>query len=717
MIEDTPLKATRGDKLGFGEMAHHLASSFLQNDLTHGFVIGVEGAWGSGKSSLVNLSLEALRQKKDGPRMVRFAPWLVGNRSELLAQLFSDLEPIILKSVPSTEKDETKRVLAKYSQVSSGLATIADLAEMIGTPWAGKLSKLLKVSGSKAAKLSENSLGELKDSLREKLKKLERPIIVFVDDLDRLEPSEAAEVLRLVKAVADFPNVAYVLAYDHDVLAKSIEHANGISDGGAYLEKVVQASFKVPKAMGFDLRNWLRSEVLQLLEGSDVSSDAIDRLEVVFHQWTGQFIETPRDVVRLLNSLKLNFMPVRGQVDPGDMVFLQMVRAKNSALFNWIESYVSDLSAVGDWGHIPRGSQERMGASLLAAIDEEGEALTRFIYALGEHLPGFDMLSLHHSESEFRVLSLSDFDELQPFDVGKRLASPNHYRYYFSFSAPSGALSDSALNHFLSACEADAEKALVTFRQMIEMQRPQGGRMAEVLLDRILAVRSSITFCQIRGLFSVLGEALDELVPFAKTEYGRPEFLQGGRREVFGLIAQVSDPDLRKGILRSLYSDGKSMAWLVGIIREATFEHKAQGSQGIPEDDRLLSAEEFELIRAEFLRRLAGADPSDLLQVPHFLSLMFAWHQAGDEEGALGWIAQQTESEAGFIDVLERMKSWSQSSSEGVQYKLRHETLNTFFGGVEKTQERLKAIVEDESAQPGLSSRAQGLLGKFDDFS
>lgn len=717
MIEDTPLKATKSDRLGFGEMARHLASSFLQNNLSRGFVVGVEGAWGSGKSSLINLALEELIRQKDGPRVVRFAPWLVGNRNELLAQLFSDLEPVILKSVPATEREETKAILGRYAQVSSGLAALADLAEAGGFPWAGIAARVLKRSSGKAAKLSENSLGELNEDLRKKLEKLNHPIIVFVDDLDRLEPTEAAEVLRLIKAVADFPNVAYVLAYDVDVLARSIEQAIGISDGRAYLEKVVQASFKVPKAMSFDLRNWLKAEVLQLLEGLDMSSESTDRLDGVFHNWCSQFVETPRDVVRVLNSLKLNFMPVRSQVDPGDMVFLQMVRAKNRLLFNWIESYVSDLSAIGDWGHITPGSHERMGASLLAAIGKEGEELTRFVYALEEHLPGFDMMALHQEESEFRVFSLSGVDELQPLDACKRLASPNHYRYYFSFSAPSGTISDPELQQFLSACESDAEQALVRFRQMIEIQRPQGGRLAEVLLDRVLAARASILDSQIQGLFWVLGEALDELVPFAKTDYGRPKFLLGNRREVFGLIAQVSDFDLRSDILRTLYSTGKSMAWLVGIIRETTFEHGAKGERSVPERDRLLSAEEFELIKGEFLKRLAGAAPSDLLQVPHFLSLMFAWHQVGDEEGALGWISQQTESETGFLDVLERMKSWSQSSSEGVQYKLRPETLNTFFGGAEKVHDRLLTISGDNGGDACLRSRAKVLLGKFDDGS
>lgn len=181
------------------------------------------------------------------------------------------------------------------------------------------------------------------------------------------------------------------------------------------------------------------------------------------------------------------------------------------------------------------------------------------------------------------------------------------------------------------------------------------------------------------------------------------------------MIANVEEADLRSDILRELFSGGKSMAWLTGIIREATFEHGAKGERSKPEGDRLLSAEEFELIKSEFLKRLVEAVPSDLMQIPHLLSLMFAWHQVGDEEGALSWISQQTESDSGFLDVLERMKSWSESSSVGVQYKLRPETLETFFGGVPAVHARLKKISADASGQAGLRSRAEVLLGKFDD--
>ncbi|AYE85585.1 hypothetical protein B5M07_05275 [Sulfitobacter sp. D7] len=710
-----PLENSDRDKLGFGEIAHHLADSFLLNDLSSGFVVGVEGAWGSGKSSLINMALEELHRKRNGPKIVKFAPWLIGNREELLTQLFSDLEPVILGSLPSDEQDKTKEILKRYVRASSGLAAIADLADLGGIPLAKKIGNLVRNSGSKAAELLEPSLGELNAKLRKKLEELQHPIIVFIDDLDRLEPAEAAEVLRLVKAVADFPNVAYILAYDPEVLAKSIERAIAISDGKAYLEKVVQASFKVPKAMNYDLRNWLRTELFQLLDAENLGSDTADRLERALNQWCGEFVETPRDVIRLMNSLKLNFLPVKGRVDPGDMVFLQMVRIKNSALFNWIEDYVSNLSAIGDWGYISPGAHERLGASLLAAISADGSERNQFLYALQEHLPGLDLASLHRDGEEFRVFDLSDSDELRSFSASKRLASPNHYSLYFSFSGPSGSISDLELDQFLGACAEKPEIALSRFRQLVVSKRPQGGRFAEVLLDRILGVSGRIGPSEIQGLFSVLGEAIDDLVPVAKTYSGYSQFLKGNRHEVFGLIGIIGDPSLRKHTLRTLFSEAKSLAWLTGIVREAVFEHGVSGHRAEPENARLLSNEEFELVRGIFLRRLTEVPPSELMETPQFLSLMFAWHQAGDPEGALSWIANQTATDRGLLEVLQKMMSWSESSAHGVQCKLRPDTLDIFFGGRSAVQDRLEKIAADDNVDAADRSCAARMLTKFDD--
>ena len=71
-------------------------------------------------------------------------------------------------------------------------------------------------------------------------------------------------MLRLIRAVADFPNVIYVLSYDTEVVAKTLQKAVQVDDGLAYLEKIIQVSFRVPRPEAFDLRRWFQDEVRAL---------------------------------------------------------------------------------------------------------------------------------------------------------------------------------------------------------------------------------------------------------------------------------------------------------------------------------------------------------------------------------------------------------------------------------------------------------------------
>src|SRR4029077_2175094 len=71
-------------------------------------------------------------------------------------------------------------------------------------------------------------LSELKDQLSKSLLELGHRFIITIDDVDRLEPAEVIEILRLVRSVVDLPNVIYLLCYDSGTLARNIETAVGV---------------------------------------------------------------------------------------------------------------------------------------------------------------------------------------------------------------------------------------------------------------------------------------------------------------------------------------------------------------------------------------------------------------------------------------------------------------------------------------------------------
>lgn len=246
---DRPLEPSGEDKLGFRLLARELAISLVEYSANSGFVVGIEGAWGTGKSSLVNLTLDEIEAFGDRAICVRFAPWLVGSRDTLLEALFSELELAIAKIKDREASEVVASAAAKaldqlrvYARKAGSLSGIADIAALLGVPAAGTIGEVLRKIGDVASvETSEKSLLEIKAELEKSLLLLPKKIILVIDDLDRLEPSEALEVLRLIRAVADFPSIVYLVCFDKVVLGNAIAQELGIDDGQEYLKKIVHS--------------------------------------------------------------------------------------------------------------------------------------------------------------------------------------------------------------------------------------------------------------------------------------------------------------------------------------------------------------------------------------------------------------------------------------------------------------------------------------------
>jgi hypothetical protein len=281
MDGDRPITRREDDRLGFSRVADHLARAILDLPASEGFVFGIEGKWGTGKTTLINLAKETLKAHGEPPEIIDFAPWLVGQRDELLSALFDELATAAVRIDPVDDavegdeagshlrklrrKEDLKKALGEklqtFGAVAGTVGKIAKVASVASVPGAEFLSALAEHS-SEAAKqfVGTPSVAKRKAELVAALKQLSRRIVVFVDDLDRLEPREASEVLRLMRAVADFPNVIYVLTFDPEVLAKTLAKSIQLEDGAAYLEKIVQVSFRVPRPEAFDLRRLVQHQ-------------------------------------------------------------------------------------------------------------------------------------------------------------------------------------------------------------------------------------------------------------------------------------------------------------------------------------------------------------------------------------------------------------------------------------------------------------------------
>jgi hypothetical protein len=745
---DRPITTKEDDRLGFTPVAEHLAHAIADETAPDGLVFGIEGRWGSGKSTLINLTIEALRRIGGrAPEIITFSPWLVGERDELLRTLFDELATAAVKIDPVDTADQSQpnstatgwgwkrrgpdehwklkqreelkqglgTKLQTFGAVTSTLGKLARAGGAMGIPLADLMGTALERSADAAQVLAAGgSISKRKMELIGALKLLSRPIVVFVDDLDRLEPREAVEVLRLIRAVADFPNIIYVLSYDPTVVAQTLSKAVQVDDGAAFLEKIVQVSFRVPRPEAYDLRRWLWSEVQKLfaeeLQSSPSDQSIPQRLARAIEVQGGRYLKTPRDVVRVLNALRLHGLPVRSRIDVPDMVWLQLVRIGNPDLYAWVEEYLVDVSAVSNGAVVTTDSARSMAQRMQQLLQLEDLEVIRAIMDLQEILPG--LLPPEQGQTQIRVYQDLNKLALEPLVAARRLGSPQHYRYYFAFSQPSGTVSDVEVTQFIETAARSPEDALLLFTTMSRVARPQGGNAAEVLMDRLAAIADKIPATAIGGIVRAFAQTMDA-PEFSHTvrDFGVRLTWHVANRIVELLLPRTSD-DQRKAVLRQLFAEGGAIGWLTHILRGEIFAHGHHGDRPTPPERWLLTTDEFNEALATMLRRYREMPPAALSQVPNFLSLLYAWKQGSGTDEARDWVTAFTATDQGLLTFLSSARSWTASTARGVYYPLKREEVQPFID-VDAAIARVNAIIQRATATTDEKNRARELLNAF----
>src|SRR5260370_14754855 len=204
-------------------MAKNVARYVGSSSAREGLVIGIEGQWGSGKSSILNLLSDELRSVPN-VSVVRFDPWIIGDRDAMVTTLIGDLATKVDALQADSEgalgkikkeSAELANALRIYGATASrGLSRLSKLGSLLGLPSepvAAGLDSLTKILEGRA---KPAPISVQRKELFSGLRKFGQRFVVVIDDLDRLEPREAGEVTRLIPAVGDFPHVVYLLCHD-----------------------------------------------------------------------------------------------------------------------------------------------------------------------------------------------------------------------------------------------------------------------------------------------------------------------------------------------------------------------------------------------------------------------------------------------------------------------------------------------------------------------
>jgi predicted KAP-like P-loop ATPase len=393
---DSPKTSITEDDLGWEKHVDRVISAIEINSSREGFTIGLAGSWGSGKSTFLNFLLERL--KKDGrARVFPFNPWTYP-KDDLVASFYWDLSKVLdiefMHSKYSKAASVCKRLARVFTAISPTHESSIDLVKValpsyalafvptilwnllgLQTVWLvvgivislvalTVMTTIITATGEEMSTLAKETatLEQLKRELAKALSTTEQPIVVMVDDVDRLPPKQMCEVFQIIKNNCDLPGIVYVVAYDRDVVEQALTKEYGPLYRH-FVDKIVQLDVGLPPVERHYLDKYVSSELEEIIGA--LPSDW--KTHWLSDRWSNYFLidlrwyyTTLREAKRILNGIRLSVWSVLGEKHPEvniiDFLSIEFMRLKYPSIY----AHIRDNKAIYVGTALP---SEILGAS------------------------------------------------------------------------------------------------------------------------------------------------------------------------------------------------------------------------------------------------------------------------------------------------------------------------------------------------------------------
>ncbi|MBF0387999.1 MAG: NTPase KAP [Candidatus Omnitrophica bacterium] len=406
---DNPIKTEADDALGRARVAKSFAEQVLSLDVDEGVVVGVLGPWGSGKTSFINLARTSL--EKSGALVVDFNPWMFSGAEQLVDSFFIEISAQ-LKVRP--ELAEIAKEFEDYGEIFSGLDSLPYLGRWIqGGRAAGQLV-------NKFLNRRRQGVPSLREKVQKALGLLKKPIVIVLDDIDRLTTEEIRHIFRLVRLTANFRNLIYIVAFDRKRVEQALEE-QGIP-GRSYVEKILQLAVDLPVVPDDVLNKQILESIDKTLEGIEKTGHFDEAIfSDVFIEVIRPLIRNMRDVRRYTAGLRGTVKHLEGQIALVDVLALEAVRIFLPDVFIYMQQSVRALTATSDGfgsSHADAELKDRVESMLKVSSDQRNALVAmikRLFPAARRHIEN------NHYGSEWKKNWLRD----------RRVAHEDVLRLYF----------------------------------------------------------------------------------------------------------------------------------------------------------------------------------------------------------------------------------------------------------------------------------------------
>lgn len=626
---DIPETDPDNDALGYSQYAKEIAKTIVTIKSNDGFVIAVTGEWGSGKTTTLNYIEQYLTTKSDdislnisdAPLILHFNPWLFSGHQDIIFQFFSQIYSEFKKTKIDTKK--LQPIFEKLFEFGSLLATISTPAGF----FFGSTFSLLKKVAKKDEEKTIDKILKLRHELTSLLKDQNKSVLILIDDVDRLTATEIQELFRALKAVANFPKMIYLLAYDCEYVTEAFENPTigGLvsrGKGHEYLEKIVQLSLPLPPPKASALDIFMRKEI-------DAACAPFNELHYDFAHWTwitqggiDHFVNTPRKVKRLANSLKILYPPIKDDVNVVDFIGLEVLKQHLPSVYQKIRDnpYILLDDRSFFFGYTltkPEDLQERYYSGLLeGVVNEDKEAAIRIIINLFPNSrqnldPKF---SYYHYENK----------ELRRDRI---CSSLHHFWRYFRFELSDDDLSTQEILWLLTK-NWTSEILLTYLLEQFDKKIPNGHSRLSILLDtlpKFIDQTTSNAFLLI--LLNSLGTLDDKVFTNSDNSpqmFG-PQDNMGRIKVLMKIILEHLPSNQIPETVNGLFRNGTSIPALTAILGMFSAQQGRYGNQiSSTPTVSIETVSSIEKIWLEKIRQFAG-NKEKFFSAPHIQTILYVW--------------------------------------------------------------------------------------------
>ena len=668
-FNDAPILTPDDDRFGIDQFAQALAKSFRDIESPIGATIAINGPWGSGKSSAVNLIRYHLKDDIDSGKLeiIDFKCWWFRGEEALTLAFLQTLNASLNKSLSDKARELIPRLSKTLLQAGPVVGPAINIAT--GGIW-GALT-----AGSMDFAKRFFSEGESVENLFQKLSKAldeqNKRFLVLIDDIDRLSPNEALLVFRLVKSVGRLPNIIYLLVFDRELAEKAVKQFYP-SEGPHFLEKIIQASFDLPLPARDDLNMAILSQIKNFC---DLPSDRDQLLHLMnlFYDAISPYLNTPRDLTRLYNAMTVSWPAVAKEVDIGDYVTLEVIRLFEPLLYNAVRTNKAKVCGVRS-GFGREEDPKKAIEYFLNFVPEIRRENARLV--LMRLFPRFENTGYSHSF-------------IETWESQRRACTDKHFDTYFRMGIGDETISIAEVNEFIENADKP-EYVKQAFRNALDSIRKNGKSKVPLLFDEINVHSSRIEKTKFKLLISAIFEIADDINRDEDRERGFS--LGDNQLRIHWFIRKLTydrcSLEERSTIFLEACQNAQ-VGWLTDFTSSAVADYfPREGKEPEPPEKCLVTQEHLAELKALCVKAINYVANSDKLlfhsQLPYIL---FSWRELTEDNGSevKAWTSKQLENDKSVSAFARAFtdEGWSQGMG-GLGDRVAMRNIRASVNGLEK---------------------------------